>query len=91
MKTVSEIQKEQENYGKELNGELINNKKEEVKQKRKRISPQLSCTVTKKDLDWIKDMALFYSHKKRRLCTVSGAIRIIIKYCREMEHELQDR
>lgn len=88
MKSVEEIVNDQISFGKKENKEII--EKPRKNRKDKRIMPQLSATLDSKSMEFLKDMTLFYSMKKKKVFTYSKTLRIILKYARDMEHELQD-
>jgi len=57
--------------------------------KQKRITPQLSCTIDEKSLNFLKDLTLFYCLKKKKVFNFSMTLRTILKYAKEMQHELE--
>lgn len=63
---------------------------EKSNQKIKRITPQLSCTLDNNSLEFINEMTLSMTQKKRKPCTVSQTMRRILQYCKSNQKELSD-
>ncbi len=79
-------------YYKNNKERILKQRKEKDKliRKQKRIKPQISCTIDQKSLDFLKDMTIFYSMKKKKVFNYSTTLTTILKFAKEMEHELQD-
>jgi hypothetical protein len=80
-------------HAKQIDNPLLTKEGKIKKHKKKtpnRISPQLSCTLDERTLQFLKDMTIFFSAKKRKAFSYSQTLRVLLKYCKEFEHELQE-